>query len=309
MSWEKSVSGQLARVVVQTTDTILPPGGVSAGNSSTTALGGNLLGGDRVWDKAAFFLDVDDVLTGTWTVEIQGTVAGISALPIARAVGVTPSKVSGSFAGTSTPPFGSSCIVFSNSAGIQSALCPSSVLFDNTAAGGLTATVIAVAKTNRGSLPKGTLNRSRVQEGVMFSIPAAGFTNGAPGITATRTIALADTNQGPAGTTCFGVLGGLGAVQVWDTQMYWMDVVGCSGIYNISVQGGVPGSSGHFVTIAALGNITGVTKAAFTTFGNAATIRPSRVVFDQVRTPGTSASINGTIVYVAKTSRGQRHLR
>ena len=320
MSWERSAAGTLARVVLQTTDTILPIGGVSAGNSSTTALGGNPLAGHRIWDDSACFLRVDNVLTGTWAVEVQGTIAGMSALPLARFAGITLAKVSGhAFAGTSSMAFGTSCLTLINSNGQPSMLSPTSVLFDNTAAGGMTASVIAVAKTNRGSLPKGTLNRSRVQEGVVFSIPViapgayllatAGVTTG---ITQTTVVTLSNTT--PAGTTCFGVLNGLNQVQVWDSQMYWLVTTGCSGLWNVMVQGLIPGSATHFVTIAGVSNIgagttaLGVTRIALTTFGGGAKIRPTRVVFEEV-TAGVSLNISGTMLYAAKTTRGQRHMR
>lgn len=320
MSWERSVNGKLVKVVTQPTDCVMPIGGVSAGNSSTLVLGPNPLAGARLWDKAAYYFDLDsNVISGTFNIDVQGTVMGIANLPIARVQGLTLAKVSGSFVGTSTLPYGSSCITLTNSHSLQSTIAPTSVLFDMTAAGNVTGTVIAVAKTNRGTVPGGTLRGSRVQEGVMFSIPVikpasyfldtAGVTTG---ITQSTTVTLSNTS--PAGTTSFGVLHGMDRVQVWDSQMYWMHVTGCSGLWNVAIQGLLPGSrdTSHFVTIAGFAGIgagttvLGVTKIAFTTFGNAATIKPSRVVFDAQIPLGVSINIAGTIVYVAKTTRGQR---
>ena len=116
MSWERTAVGQLARVVLQTTDTLLAVGGISAGNSST--LGQNPLSGDRIWDNAACFLDVDNVLTGTWTVEVQGTVAGITQLPLARFAGITLARVSGLLAGTSNLRYGTSALALNNANGL-----------------------------------------------------------------------------------------------------------------------------------------------------------------------------------------------
>lgn len=317
MSWERSVVGVLARGQTTSADVFMAPGyQYNAGTSSVLATGHNILGGDRIWDKCAVFLKLDGVITGTWTVEVQGTVAGINRLPLARVAGLTVARVSGLLAGTSSIQYGTSCIQLTNMNGLQAMLSPSGILFDNTSAGGITADVVVVAKTNRGSLPKGTLNRSRVHEGLMFGIPApaAGqFTvDGALGITTSRIVTLSNNPTKPTGATAWGELGGLDAVQIWDTQMYWMDVVGISGVkWNVAVQGLVPGSATHFVTIAGLDGVSGVTKIAFTTFGNAGTIKPNRVVFDfaDANGIGVSAWIAGSIVYAAKTSRGQRHLR
>ena len=330
MAWQKAVVGQLSRVVLETTDTTLAVGGISAGNSSTFGI--NPLGGDRIWDDAACFLSVDNIISGTWAVEVQGTIAGITQLPLARVAGVTATVMHGGFEGssqvargTSSMRYGMSCMVMNSATYTPSMLNPAQVAWDNTSAGGITASVIVVAKTNRGSLPRGTLNRSRVQEGIMLHVPVvlpgayfldtAGVTQG---ITQSTIVNLSHTTA--VGTTAFGVFGGLDAVQVWDSQHYWMHVIGCSGLWNVMIQGLIPtdaqrGTSGHWVTIAGLSNIgagtsaTGITKAAFRTFGSAATIAPGRIVFDLATPEGVSQNIAGTILYAAKTSRGQRHLR
>ena len=313
MSWGKMAIGPLAHVNVITGDTYIRAGGTT---------GTNPLAGARMWDHAAYMLQVKAIMTGTWSVEVHGTVAGITGLPLAHVRGITLARISSGLAGTSSLVYGTSALIMDSATNTPYSLCPSHVLFDNTAAGGISAYVIAVAKTNRGQLPRGTLNRSRVQEGVILtsgSIDANGGsyyddTVGAAilGITTSTVVTLGNTS--PSGTTCFGVLRGLGALQMWDSACYWMDCTGARGLWNIAIQALVPGSATHYVTIAGRSSIgngtsatTGITKFAFVNIGAAAMLRPSRIRFDNVAEgTGVSGQISGTIVYACKATRGQK---
>ena len=314
MAWEKAVVGVLARVDVQTTDTIIPVGGQSTAGTETRGI--NPLFGEKMWDNCATFVNGFGTVSGTWTVEVQGTVAGISALPLARQKSITATTLIAATHGLSTQPLlsltNTSCMVR-----------PTQVLFDNTSAGGMSATVVAIAKANRGKMPFGAIDTGRVVEGVMFSIPSISpgnyLTDAAHGLTQDLTVTLSNKNTGaPTGATTWGNLGGLDRLQMWDCANYFMDVTGASGTWNVYLVGTIPDLSGtaasptgFSVVIAGASGIgagttaLGVTKIAFWNVGGLGHIPPKQVVFD-VTTAGASQSLSGSIVFMAKASRGQR---
>ena len=301
MSWGKLAVGRLAQVKVLTADTWIKAGGTT---------GTCLLSGARMWDHAAVILNVDNVISGTWKVAVFGKILGITRLPLAQMVGITSGCFALTDTGTSNPLLGTSAILLPSANNSPSMLVPDEVMFDNTAAGGISASVIVVAKTNRGQLPKGTLNRSRVQEGVLMGIvvPITGAYVGSDtigvtgGITQSQSITLQNTAY--TGTTNFGLLGGLGQLQMWDTAHYWMDCSGTSGSWNVLIQGAAPG--GHTVTIAGISQINGATKVAFYNNGAWSGLRPNSVYFQHRGTGGVSMYIAGTIVYACKATRGQK---
>ena len=82
MAWEKASVGLLARVNAITGDTTLPAG------MQIAAAGINPLAGEKMWDNCATFLNGYGTVSGTWTVEVQGTVAGFKVT--ATGVGLAP---------------------------------------------------------------------------------------------------------------------------------------------------------------------------------------------------------------------------
>ena len=307
MSWEKTAVGLLARVNAITGDTTLPAG------MQIATKGINPLAGEKMWDKCATFVNGYGTVSGTWTVEVQGTVMGIVGLPLARQKLITATTLIAATHGLSAQPLlsttNTSCMVR-----------PTQVLFDNTQSGGMTATVVAIAKSNRGQLPSGSIDSTRVLEGVMFSIPSAITDGVTTNIVADKTVTLSNTPV--IGSTCFGMLGGLGKLQMWDNVNYFMDVTGASGTWNVYILSTVPALStasafaptGFSVVIAGASGIGsgttvgGVTKIAFWNVGGLGHLPPKQVIFD-VTTSGDSQSISGSIVYMAKATRGQRHSR
>lgn len=294
MSWENTVIGQVAQVATQTTDTTLRIGGRSITGVETSIP--NPLSGHRMWDRLAYFFSLGNVMGGSFTVEVQGTVAGVTGLPFASRV-VDNTIVNASPNGTST-------IALESSNSSPYGLNPTHVLFDVTAAGGITGSVIAIAKSKRGQLCSGTLNPQRVQEGVLASIPA-----GVGAVAADQSVNLSHTAT--LGLTNTFSYGGLAANAMWDSTLYWMNVTGASGTWNVYIRGQVNGNTVVIAGASGIGAGTtalGATKVAFksSTFGCG--VRPTNVFFD-VTTAGVAQQIAGTIVYAAKTTKGQRRGR
>lgn len=306
MSWENTVVANICGISTQVTDTTVLVGGQSIAGTETSEP--NPLAGHRMWDRIAYFLTGASTTGGSMTVEVQGTVANVTGLPFARTV-VDDVILSAN-------PNGNQAIVIPSCNNSPYGLNPVQVLFDETVAMDSVAQVTVLAKSKRGQLKSGTLNPQRVQEGVIATIPTplpgrwASATSGVSGgITQDSTIAL--SNGTITGTTNWFVFGGLNQVSMWDSALYFMDVTGASGTWNVYIRGVVNGNS---VTIAGASGIgagttaLGATKVAFknSTFGVG--IKPTHFVFD-VTTAGVSQSISGTIVYAAKTSKGQRRGR
>ena len=303
MSWENVVIGEICQVDTQETDTTVTVGGRSLAGTETSIP--NNFAGHRIWDRMAYFLTGAGTLGGSFTVEVQGTVSNITGLPIARKV-VDAAIVVAS-------PAGQSAIALESVHNSPYSINPVQVLFDETAAGGITCTITGVGKSSRVQLPGGTLNPQRVQEGVLACIPVppagrwAGATAGVTaGITQDAVINLTHTTA--TGTTCWFVGKGLQSTAMWDSAMYWFDVIGVSGTWNVYLRGVV---NGNTVVIAGASNIvgtttiSGLTKIAFrnSTFGCG--VKPTNFLFD-VTSAGVSQSIAGSIVFAAKTTKGRR---
>lgn len=294
MSWENTVVANICGVSAQVTDTTVRVGGFSLSGTETSVP--NPLVGHRMWDRIAYFLTGASTTGGSMTVEVQGTVMGITGLPFARTV-VDDAILSAS-------PGGNQAVVIPSANNSPYGLNPTQVLFDETVAMDSVATVTVLAKSKRGQIGRGTLNPQRVQEGVIASIPA-----GTNSLKADATIPL--SHSATLGLTSSFSYAGLGSNSLWDSTLYWMNVTGASGTWNIYVRGVVNGNS---VTIAGASGIglgttaLGATKIAFknSTFGVG--IKPTHFLFD-VTTAGAEQSISGTIVYAAKTTKGQRRGR
>ena len=295
MSWENTVIGEVCSVATQETDTTVLIGGQSLSGTETAIP--NPLSGHRMWDRLAYFFSLGNIMGGSFTVEVQGTVAGVAGLPFARKV------VDNTICNAS--PNGTSTIALESCNNSPYGLNPVQVLWDETAAGGITGSVIAYAKSRRGQISSGTLNPQRVQEGTIANIPVAG----AGSITADITVPLSHT--GVVGSTASFPYGGLAQNALWDSALYWMNVTGASGTWNVYALGKVNGNTVIIAGASGIGagtTATGATKVAFksSTFG--ANIKPTAFKFD-VTTAGAAQNISGVIVYAAKTTKGQRRGR
>jgi hypothetical protein len=258
-----------------------------------------------MWDRIAYFLTGASTTGGSMTVEVQGTVANITGLPFARIV-VDDVILSASAAGNQA-------IAIPSANNSPYGLNPVQVLFDETVTMDSVATVTVLAKSKKGQMKTGTLNPQRVSEGVIASIPTppagrwAGATAGvSAGITQDSVINLAHTTI--TGTTAWFVYGGLGSNALYDSTLYWMDVTGVSGTWNVYVRGVVNGNTVVIAGASGINGLTlggGVTKIAFksSTFGVG--VKPTNFLFD-VTTAGVSQNIAGSIVYACKTTKGQR---
>lgn len=304
MSWENTVIANICGISAQVTDTTVKVGGQSIAGAETSTP--NPLAGHRMWDRIAYFLTGASTTGGSMTVEVQGTVMNITGLPFARTV-VDDAILSAS-------PGGNQAIVIPSCNNSPYGLNPTQVLFDETVAMDSVAQVTALAKSKRGQIKSGTLNPQRVQEGVIASIPTpppgrwAGATAGvSAGITQDTVINLTHTSA-TTGTTNWFVAGGLAQNALFDSALYFMDVTGASGTWNVYVRGVVNGNTVVIAGASGIGAGTtaaGATKIAFksSTFGVG--VKPTNFLFD-VTTAGVSQSISGTIVYAAKTTKGQR---
>ena len=306
MSWENTVIGTIAGISTQVTDTTVLVGGLSIAGTETSVP--SPLSGHRMWDRIAYFLTGASTTGGSMTVEVQGTVARVTGLPFARTV-VDDSILSAS-------PGGNQAIVIPSCNNSPYGLNPVQVLFDETVAMDSVATVTVLAKSKRGQMKGGTLNPQRVAEGIIASIPTpapgkwASATSGVTaGITQDTSINLSHTTA--SGSTAHFIYGGLASNALFDSTLYWMDVTGASGTWNVYVRGVVNGNTVVIAGASGIGAGTtalGATKVAFksSTFGVG--VKPTNFLFD-VTTAGVSQSISGTIVYACKTTKGERRGR
>src|SRR5574338_527724 len=139
MSYEKVIAARLATVGTQVTDLQQPIGGASGSGTAT----GNPLSSEAFWTSAAMTYTVGPPATGisgTWTLTVQGTINGCTAIPFARISGITDS-----FTGTT---------VFNNLFNSPGIPTPQYVNWDSTAGAvpGITGYVSVIAKTIRGKV-------------------------------------------------------------------------------------------------------------------------------------------------------------
>lgn len=273
MAREKVVVATLANVGTQVDDLTIPVGGSSL--SGTESSIPNPMVGDRLWNSVACAANVA-AIGGSWSIEVQGTVAGIAGLPLARVVSLgAPDGLAGNFALT-------------NLCGSGSMPTPTHVLFDETAAGGITATVNVVAKTYRGSLSSGPSNSFRVVEGILFTSAA---------LTADTTI---DMSANPPSGGTFASFMGLDKYSLWDACNFYVQSTSVTGTWLVDIIGVIGGVT---VSLATSPTIGGATKCALVNNFRGPVPKPSGIIFTEVTAGGASFSVCA----IAKAHRGQRH--
>jgi len=265
MSWEKARHVTLAGVSTQAADVRINVRGTSAGGTLTTLP--NPLAADRLWNYSALVANITTI-SGSWTITVEGTVAGVTGFPLARF------RSGAATAGRQ---------VLSNLCQSPALVTPTVVEFDNTAAGGITASVVAIAKTYRGLLPNMPSNSYRVVEGRMQRVSA---------LAASRT----DTISAVGTTASFM---GLDKATLWDNANYFLDVRGISGTWNVTMVGEIAGAT---VAIATTPNVSGVSKIAFLNNFFGPSLKPTQILWGYVS--GAAQGITADVYVIAKTNRG-----
>lgn len=275
MAREKVIRAPLYQVATQTGDLTIGVGGTSlSGAAATTAI--NPMVGDRLWNSVAAAVYAP-TYGGSWTVSILGTVAGITQFTLAS------SALIGTNSDLNFP--------LTNTCSTGAMPTPTHVLWDNTAAGGITGTVNVVAKTYRGSLSSGPSNSFRVVEGILYTTTATGGS-----ISATTTI---DLSANPASGGTFGNYMGLDKYYLWDACNFYVDAVIGAGTWAVDVIGLVGGQT---CTLAKTATLTATTKTGLTNQFDGPTPRPSQIIFTEV----TGGSATFRVAAIAKAHRGQR---
>lgn len=276
---EKIVAANLFTVAGQSTTMLFVP---LAGQSATGTLANtpNPFVGHRLWDSVALQWGASGNVNGTFQIDILGTVAGVTAIPIARRVGLANNN------GTSTIPTTTSTACMP---------LPTHLNWVVGSAGtGMTGIISMVGKARRVKAPFSS-GSAKIVEGILDTTTVS-FPNG---VTNDVTRALA-ANNATANTQLFQ---GFNKYAMWDGACYYVNVTGLSGAVTIWLLGKI---AGRTTVIAQSASLTGVTKAALVSSFFGASPMPTHIMYD-FTTTGDLAGISCQVLGIAKSGPGNRN--
>ena len=274
--WDKTTHARLYSIDTQETDTtIIPVGGTSIGGTITTAP--NPCIGTKLWDRAAVMVNLG-IAGGSFDVRLYGRVNG-NTYPTARLT--TTDNVAGTY-------------VMTNLCQSPYMVQPSHIEFDETAAGGITATVEFVGKHYRGYFPGKAHDSDKIIEGRLI---------GSTVVTADATHNLRINPTAAQGGAAGAHFGGLEKYYLWDAACFFAETTTTTnGAWTVYIIGEIAGTT---VVIAQSPSIAGNTKVAFMNQFYGAVPKPTAIIFDET----SAGTWTGVIDFIAKGHRGQRSRR
>ena len=287
MAWEKVKVFTIASVDTQASELLQPIGGRSIAGTQTSVP--NALIDSMVWDSAVIGLSttIYDAAGGSGTVELLTTIDGIT-FPICRSA-----------------PLAAGRTVMNNLMNSPWIPLPTHVSWDETIATlGITASVVALAKTARGQLKGAGNNSKKVVIGKLIAtIGDIGVTAGSGnGVTnSDRVIALSPNPAASLYSRQNASMAGSQQFDLWDAGGYFMQVTGCSGSYTVRIHTAIDGQS---YTTAIFPAVTGVTRVVATNVCYGTMPRPTHIAFDAPS--GAAVGLTAAIYFVGKGTRGQR---
>lgn len=285
MAWEKVKVFELARVDSQLDDLVQSIGGRS-GPSGVGTPEVNPLVDSMVWDSAVFGISTL-LIGGSFSVDVMTTINGVT-FPVARSVNTVAGRA-----------------IMTNLLNSPWVPNPTQIAWDETAAGGITASVIGILKTDRGALKGAGNNSKKVVIGKIISTigDLAATATKPNGVTnADRFMALSVNPSGASFGTQLASTAGSQQYDLWDSGGFFMHVTGVCGTYNVSLLSTIDGQTYTTATFPAVSGITRV-AAVNATFG--AMPRPTHILFD-APSAGAAIGLTADVYFVGKGTRGRR---
>lgn len=273
---DKTTHTQLYSIATQEDDTnLIPIGGSSL--SGTAVLGVNGMGGAALWNQVAYTHKVGAVSAGSFHVTLWGRVNGMSYIIAEHRNGPA---IAGQFP-------------FDVTTHTPYTPRPTHVMFDETAAGGLTSTINAVAKQYRGWYPGATSRYAdKIIEGAFL---------GSTTTTTDTTYTLSNNPAASAGGASGSRIAGTDKIYLWDALCTYANITACSATHQLHLVGTVAGST---VIIASTPQYSGVTKLAFQNQFYGPVPKPTAILHTNITGGGPTTTFQ--VDFIGKANKGRR---